>query len=1279
MALPSDLNPLSYDKNNKVGTIESVLSGVASGLIGIPKGFFSLGATLIDLGAGTRYAAEVEKYFDDLTEFDEKAEATAAGKITEALVNIGIPAVRGIKIGAQLADDAMRASRNNKYFKTTNPNLTKGIDKAAELNARGKTNKFIAGALGGGVAEAVFVGDVEQLGTFGDFVGGPTKIDRSSDDDPTRELLNRVKFGTEGALFTGIIGGTGKVIKRLTDRNKQLDTANSKLDSFIDKIASGFRARSGKTQEFFDIERISVGERAADAAGARNISRELDIAIDKVFPPMRTVLNQAEAAKRKQMLSKINKLLLEGDPKIDELGNTSFGALDKTLKNQIAKELKDMEVDDEVIANIFGSLSAIRTRWTDLFSKLGRTLGTNEIKEFKDLFGKKFKGYLGSTYDIFQNQSIFPWVKYKPTQEAINEAKEVFKSSAREAGEEMTDLQAEQAVTRVLKTARLPKGMRMDKPSDAIFSVPESFVGRTVLDEVTTERGSALISLGKIKEPDKKIFEKLLGKQNNPMQTILGGTAKLSMITRRNLFFNDLLKKNEELIAAGKKPMFVKTNDEALLAFGDDYQQVRIDQAKTLSVAAKGGSINPINELYTTSGMAKALEGTSLAFDNAGMLGQLYQSLVLYPKGLSQIAKTILSPVTHVRNFVSAGAFATANGIIPDGQAIKTAYQALQTPLKGTRQQNDLYEELLKLGVVNSNVRLGDLTRLLEDVNFGETMTSDKGLRLLLKPLSKLKSVSQDLYTAEDDFWKIASWAMEKSRLEKTLANNGVTRGMTIKRNGVDVVIDDNFFKQEAADIVKNNIPNYDYVSDFVKSLRKLPIGNFVSFPAEIVRTGTNIVRRGLREINEEIITPDGKTIKPFEGIGYTRLFGFGATVAAVPYATQKAFQAIYDVTDEEREALRRYVAQWSKNSTLLPIKNKDGSFQYIDFSHANAYDTLIRPIQTVINAVADGRTDEDGLMNDFIAGTFASMSEFAQPFISESIWTEAVADIIARNGRTRDGFQVFNPQDVAGDKAYKIMGHLVKAQMPFSFEQLKRLDRSIESVDVITKGKFDKYGQAFEFGDEFAGLFGFRSVSVNPGRAINFKVADYQRGVRESRSLFTREALRGGPIEPREIVDAYLNANRALFDVRKNFKQDLDAARTLNISNADFRSGVDRLSGIDVNTIDRNIFRPINISPEIRKAFRDNAASIGTTSPLDDAQSAIQTIQNEMRKVSLEEPQFPFIENPLLPIMQDTPATPTTLNLPNIDANIVNNPGAAGSFSNLTTQQKLEILFGRG
>ncbi len=316
--------------------------------------------------------------------------------------------------------------------------------------------------------------------------------------------------------------------------------------------------------------------------------------------------------------------------------------------------------------------------------------------------------------------------------------------------------------------------------------------------------------------------------------------------------------------------------------------------------------------------------------------------------------------------------------------------------------------------------------------------------------------------------------------------------------------------------------------------------------------------------------------------------------------------------------------------------------------------------------------------MNDFIAGTFASMSEFAQPFISESIWTEAVADIIARGGRTRDGFQVFNEQDTPGDKAYKIMGHLVEAQMPFSFNQLKRLDRSLESVDILTKGKFDEYGQAYEFGDEFAGLFGFRSVNVNPSRTLNFKVANYQRGVRESRSLFTREALRGGPIDARDVVDSYINANRALFGVRKEFKLDLDAASTLGISTLGLRNATERLSRIDVNTINNNVFRPIEISDEIARAFARNAAQIGEINPLIEARGVIADLQGQMRTTSLTEPEFPFFENPLLPSAQETPVTPNALNLPAPDTSILANSGAGSSFNNLSTAQKLAILFGR-
>ena len=54
---------------------------------------------------------------------------------------------------------------------------------------------------------------------------------------------------------------------------------------------------------------------------------------------------------------------------------------------------------------------------------------------------------------------------------------------------------------------------------------------------------------------------------------------------------------------------------------------------------------------------------------------------------------------------------------------------------------------------------------------------------------------------------------------------------------------------KQAASIVRNTVPNYAYVSDFIKGLRRSPLGNFVSFPAEIIRTSFNIVEQGLKEL----------------------------------------------------------------------------------------------------------------------------------------------------------------------------------------------------------------------------------------------------------------------------------------------------------------------------------------------------------------------------------------------------------------------------------------------
>ena len=1222
--MPLDLpneQRLDAEKDSTVSTFQSILAGVGSGLIQIPKGAFSLGATLYDLGAGTNKAAEIEQWFDNLTELDEKAETTTAGKITQALVNLGVPGAYGFKLGSNLAKTAIQAKKTGNYFKLNNPSLVKGADKAIELNTKGKLAQFAAGAVGGGISDAIFVGDVEKMGTLGDLLGGPTELKRGEDEtdyDPTRELINRVKFGTESSLFSGVVAGAGTTIKKLAKRGQDLRFSNSQIDRTLDKIASFVRARGGKTQEYFDIERQQIGRRSVDVNLAQEVARSLDQDIDAIFPAWKTVANKQTAKQRTQTLEKINDLLLSGEPVIDDAGKVVFGNLDENIKNAVVTDLKNAGASDEIISNILGNLNVIRTGWGDMFSAIGGRIDPEKISDFKKLFGNKFKNYLGSTYDIFQNKSLIPLFNFKPAEEAINKTKQMFKQVALQNGRELTDEQANFYVDRLVKTARLPKGFRMDKPSDPIFQIPDFFVGKTVLDDAVTDKGFA--SLSSLPAENRKIIEDLLGKSKNPMQTVLGGTARLSMITRRNQFFQDLVAKSDELKARGKG-IFYDTEEEALQNLGPDFRKINIDPNKAL----EAGITNPVNGKFAINEIADALEQTAAQTRSDSMIGKIYENLILYPKATSQLAKTVLSPVTHVRNFISAGAFATANGIIPNGKTMKEAYSALQTALPGTRQNNELYRRLLELGVVNKNVGLGDLNNLLKDISFGETVNSDKFIRLMLRPLSKLKKVSEDFYTAEDDFWKITSWAMEKQRLGNAYAKAGITR--TAKE-----------LEEEAADIIRNNIPNYDYVGDFIKGLRKLPFGNFVSFPAEILRTSTNIIRRGLNEITMQVKNDKGELVKPLAGIGYQRLIGMATTSVAVPTAVAEAAKVLYDVTEDEIQALRRYVPDWSKNSTLIPIRDKKtGDLKYIDFSHANAYDVLYRPIQTVINAVSEGRTDKDGIMDDFFKGLITASSELGKPFVEEAIWTEALADLFIRGGRTREGNQVFNPEDTDGNKIKAAIGHLVETQAPFSYQQLKRLDLAIEPVDVLQKGKYDKYGQAFELGDELAGFTGFRPVKLNVERGLDFKVAEFQKGIRESRQLFTRNALKGGPVTPEEIIDAYLNANRALFQVKKNLYKDIKAAETLGTPAEIINKAADRVSRKEFNTINYGIFTPLNLSKDVQKIFAENAEKLGLPNPLDSASQVISDIQNRLSGFSLTEEKIPEIQNPFKNLPEPT------------------------------------------
>ena len=670
----------------------------------------------------------------------------------------------------------------------------------------------------------------------------------------------------------------------------------------------------------------------------------------------------------------------------------------------------------------------------------------------------------------------------------------------------------------------------------------------------------------------------------------------------------------------------------------DDVEQAKINNAKALAESqglAVQKIINPIAGKYALNDVAEAFLKTEESMKGLG--AQIYNNLVLYPKGTSQMAKTILAPFTHVRNFISATAFAGANGILPFGNIkdVKAAWTALQAAGPGMKQSNEFYQELLRLGVVNSNVRLKQVQDLLQDANFGAILNnknSDWALNKLMKRFNKIKKGAEDFYTAEDDFWKIFTFLGEKTKIKNAYRDSGLRLGQEFTdMNGVKRLFNDRTLNELAADLVRNNVPNYSYVSDFVKGLRKFPLGNFVAFPAEIMRTGTNIIDTALKEINYTIQVGD-KVFKPFAARGRQRLMGMAITTAAIPLGTIEAMKTLYDISDEEREAMRRYVADWSKNSVLIPLKNEEGIMSYIDFSHLNAYDTLTRPIQTVLNKIEDGRADEDGIMDDFVLGLIESTKELLSPFVSESIWTEAlqdVAPILGRDGRDSEGRAIWNPQDSIGDKMYKAVAHLVEAQAPLNWKQLQRLGISMLPVDA--KGSFDERGNQYEFGNEALGIAGLRRVDVDPQKSFNYKITEYKTGVRNSRNLFTSATLKGGIVSPKDIVDAYINANRALYNVNRSLYEDIQAAKILGTSEDFLFDRMDnRGEKKAFNSINDGEFRPLTLSKDLQELFEIRANELGVPNPYAQAESIIDRIQDVLSRVPLGGDLFPDIQNPL-------------------------------------------------
>ena len=176
---------LSEEESNDAAWYTAGAAGIASGILKVPEGIFSLAAELIDLGLDTNTAGKVEQFFHTINPFDELAQKHGAGRLTEALVSIGVPSTYGFKLGSKLAKKALDARKAGTSFSVGSRNAVKHAQKADRLNKLIEktpggegTLRFAAGVAGGSAGETL-VADVEEIGTFGDmFDSAPTELDR---------------------------------------------------------------------------------------------------------------------------------------------------------------------------------------------------------------------------------------------------------------------------------------------------------------------------------------------------------------------------------------------------------------------------------------------------------------------------------------------------------------------------------------------------------------------------------------------------------------------------------------------------------------------------------------------------------------------------------------------------------------------------------------------------------------------------------------------------------------------------------------------------------------------------------------------------------------------------------------------------------------------------------------------------------------------------------------------------------------------------------------------
>jgi|11_taG_2_1085331.scaffolds.fasta_scaffold00086_8 hypothetical protein len=1025
---------------------------------------------------------------------------------------------------------------------------------------------------------------------------------------------------------------------------------NSTVKDVVQGIQARFRFRGNMSQEAAEVRSGMQGYLDSVATKAGITMQRLETEIDKAFKTgtvMTRFLNGSSDLERTEVFNSIYGFLSKDPGYIDSLARAAqregraFDATnpDDLLRGlpapiqRVAKRMRK-EIDDlskQVIKSKYFNQEIGEDMQEEIVSNLGSYL-RRKYRVFQDpdaYFGNPKKGISPST-EYINNRKAAANLLSDPAN--YNTTKDLYQKVVRPLGDgEELGITTNGGAAPQFVDEIVTKLVNKYRDKTGVQSPDKKTSGRVIRDKLKT----SLLSPRRV---DNDALRLLLGEIKNPAESFVTTMADLGEFVAKERFYSflDSTKVTDTALVQGGK----LANDADIVG-GDVYARlsaeekakyVELDEDGTgvlQSRTAEGGVTEAGTKIpddvsrqtYVKSGMYKDLTRSTWQ-ETAPVIRQVYSTYML-GKGWAQKAATVFSPVTQIRNVSSAALFAAANGNWGRGANVFESTSLVLENLRkaGPVQRQRYYQMLQENGIIGTQAQIREIDRIIDDglqtttksefdalgVNLAQKKARGKGGQFL----SSLDKGARDLYQGGDDIWKIYSFDFERSKILNAFDGDTEMAEAFARSQEVNGIK----FKdlnEYAASIVKDTVPNYDRVPQFVKDIRALPLGNFVAFPAEIVRTSTNIIERSIKEIQEgRRLIDSGEVVlgSKLRDIGRRRLLGFTTTASVTGPALQNFAMYMTGVSGDAIDALREVVPTWSQNSTLVPTSvDNDGNISgYTDFSFFNPYDYLQRPIKGILNEVNKG--NELGLDATSIAANagMTMLSEMFSPFAEESIFTEKLLDVFARGGTTKTGARIWNETDATGTKIGKSLGHIADAANPgivreavgdlsavnprtqnLEFSSLLGGDLPMNSRLATALGVgTDPRGNTRQLGEEVFRLFtGFAEQRVNPKQSLMYRSLEYLRNERQPQSQFNR-AMRVGSVAPlvaSDLLEAYQDQNETAFREQSKMYRLITKMEALGMKRSAIETELKTQRIPDYKNLMRGVFTPLNISQDLVK-----------------------------------------------------------------------------------------------